>query len=147
PVLAAIQSDGYAAVVRGDHAPRILGIDPQPMVVAMGNFYFVEEMAAVSGFEGLHIHHIDNVFVFRVGNDVHVIPRTLPQAVAGVDEVPGFAAIIGAIESAVGIARLNQGIDTIGAGPHRDPDASIRSFRKTVLFKALPGRAAVTGAI
>ena len=147
PVLAAIESYGDATVVGGDHAARVAGIDPQAVIVAVRNFNFVEEMAAVGGFESLHVHHVNGVFIARIGDDVHVIPGALPQAVAGIDEVPGFAAVIGAIEAAIGIVGLDQGVDAIGIGGDGDADAAVGTFGQTVLFKALPGGAAVGRAV
>ena len=109
----------------------------------MRDFHFIEEMTAVSGFEALDIHDVDDVLVGWVGEDVHVIPRALPQAVTGIDEVPSLAAVIGAVEAAIGIAGFRERVDTIGVGRDGDADASVRAFGQTVLFEALPRRAAV----
>src|SRR5258708_1375680 len=130
-------------MVGGDHAARVAGIDPQAVVVAVGNFYLVEEVAAIGGFESFHIHDVDDVFVPRIGDDVHVIPRSLPQAMAGIDELPSFAAIVGAVQAAIGIAGFDDGVDAIGVGRDRDANASVGAFGQAMLFEPLPGGAAV----
>ena len=104
------------------------------MVVAVRNLDLVEEVAAVGGLERFNVHHVDDVFIARVGDDVHVIPRPLPQAVAGVDELPGLTAVVGAIEAAVGIARLDQGVDAIGIRSDGDADASVWPLRQTMFL-------------
>ena len=147
PILAPIQRHSHTTVVRRNHAPRIARIDPQSMVVAVGNFDFIKQMAAVSRLETLHIHDIDHVLISGIGKDVHVIPRPLPQAVARIDEIPSLAAIIRPVEPAIRIASLDQSVDAIRVGCDGDSDAPIRPLRESVFFESLPGRAAVTGAI
>ena len=53
PVLATIQSHSHAAVVRRDHALGIHRIDPQAVVVAVRNFYLIEQVPAIGGFDTL----------------------------------------------------------------------------------------------
>jgi len=100
PRIAAIQADGNAAVVRSDHALRVLRVDPQAVIVAMRNFHFIEAASAVGGLEELHVRHVDRVYILRIGDHVHVIPGALQQRMAAVYEIPGVAAIVGAIKSA-----------------------------------------------
>src|SRR5258708_7001614 len=117
------------------------------MVVAVRNLNFVEEVAAIGGFESFHIHDVDDVFVPRISNDVHVIPGPLPEAVAGIDELPSLAAIVGAVKAAIGIAGFDEGVDAIGVGRDRDADASVGAFGQAMLLEPLPCRAAVGGAV
>src|ERR1700693_6211020 len=100
-------------------------------------------MPAVRGLIRIHIQNVDNVFVSGVGEDVHVIPRPLPEAVAEIHEVPSLAAIFGTVQAAIGIARLNQGVDPIGIGADGDADASIGALGQAMLLQSLPGRARV----
>ena len=147
PVLAAIQGNRDPAVVGRDHAPRISRINPQPVVVAVRNFDLVEQVTAVGGLEGLDVHDVHDVFVSRVGEDVHVIPRPLPQAVTGIDKDPCFAAIVGPVQPAVGIVRFDEGIHSIRICRNGNADASIRSLGQTMLVEPLPGRTAVVRAV
>ena len=78
---------------------------------------------------------------------MHVIPGPLPEAVAGIDELPGLAAIVGAVQAAIGVARLDDGVDAIGVGRDGNADASVRAFGQAVFFEALPGRATVGRAV
>ncbi len=117
------------------------------MIVAVRDLHLIKQVAAIGGLVALHVHDVNDVFVSRVGEDVHVIPRPLPQAVAGIHEVPGFAAVVGPVEAAIGITRLDERINPIGVGRDGNADAPIRPFGQTVLFQPLPGCAPIVRAI
>ena len=78
---------------------------------------------------------------------MHVIPGPLPQAVTGIDEVPGLAAVVGPVQTAVGVVRFNEGVDPIRVGRDSNADASVGSFGQAVFFEPLPGRAPVVRAV
>ena len=118
-------------------------IDPQAVIVAVRNVHFVEQMAAVGRFVSVHIHDVEHVLVARVGDDVHVVPRPLPQAVARIHQLPRLAAVVGAIKSAVRIVSFDQRINAIGVRGDRYANFPVWSFGQAVLFNVLPGRAAV----
>ena len=122
-------------------------IDPESVIVAVRNSDLVEQVPAVGGLVGLHVHDVEHIFVARIGDHVHVVPGPLPQAVAGVHQLPRFAAIVGAIESAVRIVGLDQRIDAIRIGGDRHADFSIRPLGQAVLFEVLPGRASIVRAV
>ncbi len=74
---------------------------------------------------------------------MHVVPGPLPEAVTGIDDLPGLAAVVGAIETAIRVVRFDEGVDAIRVGSYGDADASVGAFRQTVLFEALPGCASI----
>ena len=94
PMLAAIEGDGCAAVVALDHAAGVCGVDPEAVVIAVRDFDFVEGVAAVGGFVHVDVEDPDGVGIFGVGDDVHVIPGALGEAIVGIDEFPFAAAIV-----------------------------------------------------
>ena len=116
PRLATIQGDRYTAIVGSNHAPRILGIYPQSMVVAVGYFDFVETAATVRRSVEVHIQNVDRLLILRIGNDVHVIPGALDKAVTPVNELPSLTAIVGTVKTT--ILRFDQGIHPLGVGGH-----------------------------
>src|SRR5262249_30268486 len=50
PRLAAVEADGGAAVVAADHAQRMVGVDPQGVIVAVRHGHGGEGFATVHGF-------------------------------------------------------------------------------------------------
>ena len=145
PRLSTIEAHGGSAIIGGNHAPRISGINPQAVIVAMRHFDFVEVASAICGLVEIHIHHIDGVRFLRIGNDVHVIPGALLDGPALIHRLPGLAAIIGAIQSA--LMSFNQGIHAIGVGCDRDTDTTVGLFGEPMLFQPFPGSASVVRAI
>ena len=142
PRIAAIEADRDAAVVRGNHALRILRIDPETVIVAVRNFHFIEAAPAVGGLEELDIRDVERIGIVRIGDDVHVVPRALKQRVATVYEIPGVAAVVGTIKSAVFFSFDNR-VDAFGVRRHRQPDAPVGTLRKPVLLQPFPGGAAI----
>ena len=146
PGLAAIQADGNAPIVRGDHSFCILRIDPQAVIVAMRNFNFIEVAATIGGLEELHVGDVNSIRILRIGDYVHVVPRALKQAVAAVYEIPSVAAVIGAVES-TGFLGFDNRVDSVGVRRDRQPDTTVGSLRKTVLHELFPRCAAIRGTI
>src|SRR4029077_1276239 len=67
PIFAGVNADGGAAVVTVDHAGRIVGIDPQSVVVAVRSQEALEGFAAVGGAEEPGVCDVDGVRVLGIG--------------------------------------------------------------------------------
>ena len=132
PALAAIQADCHAAIVAGNHAPGVLRIDPQSVIVAVRNFDLVERASAIGGPEELHVEDVNRVRVLRIGDHVHVIPGPLVQAVTAIHQIPAVAAIVRAIEAT--LFRLDDRVHAIRVRCHRHTDSSVGTLRQSVLF-------------
>ncbi len=100
PALAAIDRDRRAAIVRVDHAIRILRIDPEAVMIAMRRGQKVERLATVGGTEQAGVQHVNRIRTLRVGKNMREVPRTLRESLVIVDARPGFATIVGAIQAA-----------------------------------------------
>src|SRR3989442_1191199 len=100
PSFASIQTHSDATIVGNDHAGGIPGINPHAVVIAVWGPDLVEGAPAVGRFIEVHVGDINRVGILRVGDDVHVIPRTLPIRTTVVHQLPGFAAVVGTIEPA-----------------------------------------------
>ena len=98
PRLAAIERERDAAVVRRHHAPRILGINPQPVIVSVRNFYFVKAASAVGGLVKINIEEVHRVGILRIGDHVHVVPRPLLKGAVVIDQFPGLTTIVGTVK-------------------------------------------------
>ena len=101
PVLAAVVAHVGAAVVGLDHSLRVVRVDPQVVVVAVGCCDRFEGLAAVLRAMEAHVQHVHGVLVGRVGVDPGVVPGALPQFALLVDALPGFAAVAGAEHAAL----------------------------------------------
>ncbi len=145
PVLAAIEAQRDPAIVRDNHAIRILRINPHAMIVAVRHLHFVEGAPAVTRPVKVDIRDVNHIGRLRVRNDVHVIPRPLPEGAVVVQQFPGFAAIVGAIQPALG--SLNQRIHTIGIRGHGDSNFAVGPFGQAVFFKPLPCASAIVRTI
>src|SRR5438132_7583696 len=111
PGLASVETYRHSAVVENNHATRILGVNPHAMVVAVMNFDFVERVTAIGRSVEIYVGDVDRIGVLWIGDDVHVIPGTLPIGPISVNRLPRFSAIIRAIEAAFG--RFNKCVDAI----------------------------------
>ncbi len=77
---------------------------------------------------------------------MRVIPGALAEAVVVGEDVPGFAAVVGAEDAA--LLGFDDGPDAIGIGAgDGDADAAENGFGQAVAFEFLPGGAAIGGAI
>jgi len=106
----------------------------------MRNFHFIEAASAVGGLEELHVRHVDRVYILRIGDHVHVIPGALQQRMAAVYEIPGVAAIVGAIKSAAFLG-LDDGIDALGIRRYCQADATVGPFGRpcsSSFFQVVP---------
>ena len=111
----------------------------------MRNLNFIKCVRAVGRLIEINIGDINRIWILRIGDNVHVIPRTLPQGTVAVDRFPGLAAVIGAIDASLG--SLDKGVNAIGVGGHGYTDASVRTFGQPVLLKLFPCGSAIVGAI
>src|SRR5262249_34017555 len=102
PTLAAVGRDIHAAVIARDHALGVAGIDPQVMVITVVQaLYALERLAAVDALQHRHLRAPDHVRIPWIDSDRRVIPGSLAQIMAGVDQLPGIAAIIRSVKSSL----------------------------------------------
>ena len=143
PGAAAVVGDVGAAVVALDHALRIVGRDPQIVIVAVRRADGGEGAAAVDRTVHADVERVDCVGVLRVGEDVAVIPGALAQDVLVVDLGPGAAAVVGAEDAAIG--GFHQRPDAVRIGRRNgDADASEHAARQAGSARNVgPGIAAV----
>src|SRR5207249_7235974 len=107
--------DRHAAVVGAAEAARVVGRDPEIVVVAVGGLRRTGEgLPAVGGAPELHVVHPDGVLVLRVGEDAGVVPRPLAKLPLAVHPRPAVAAVVGA-EDPTRIG-LHDGEDPLGVG-------------------------------
>src|SRR5207253_11107841 len=125
---AAVEGDVGAAVVRVDHALRVVGIDPEVVVVAVGHADRGKSLARVARTKETGVQNVDRFGVLRIRVDARVVPGALPQLVLRVRSGPFFSRIVGAVDAAL-VLGLDDRPDTIGArGGKSDADVSDNSF-------------------
>ena len=149
PTLSAVEGDIRAAVVGVDHVHRVLGIDPEVVVVAVGDADALGEgPAAVNGLVETDIQAVHRVLVVRVGEDVDVVPGALAQVRVAVDAVPGLAAVVGAVEAAGFSLGLDEHPDAVGVR-RRDRDRGLadEALRGQAAFDARPVVATIGAAV
>ncbi len=106
PGLAAVERHVGAAIVGFDQALRVVGRDPQVVIVAVRIGHVQERLAAVLGAKQAGVHGPDYVGILGIGENLVIVPRPLAQLVLVVDQRPRGARVIGAEHTAV--ARLDQ---------------------------------------
>src|SRR5438105_11718092 len=95
PACAAIGAYVGAAVIGFNHAVRISGINPQAMIVTMGNANRPKSAPTINGTVHPGIQHI---YTFRrpwIGKNMGVVKSPLAILAVAVDQRPGFSAIVG----------------------------------------------------
>ena len=108
PGVAAIYADGRA-LVRGDgNDLRVFGAYPDALiVVAAGRALPAHEsFSGICGFPRSGIGDVEGVWIVRGNSDAHRAGATTADAMIGVDELPGFACIVGAIDAGLAFLRL-----------------------------------------
>ena len=109
---------------------RVLGVDPDVVVVAVVRpLDRLEGLAAVDALEQRHLRAPDDVGVLGIDGDGGEVPGPLAQVMAGVDQLPGVAAVVGAEQAA--LLGLDQGVDApaVGRGDG-DADLAPDAFRQ-----------------
>ena len=75
---------------------RIARIDPQVMIVAVGNLNLsVERDATVGRLVETGVERVDRVDVLRIGVDVNVVPGALLQFAVVIGAAPGIPGVVG----------------------------------------------------
>ena len=126
PRLPAVEGHVGAPVVGVDHPPVVGGIDPEVVVVAVGNVDGAPVLAAIGGLPELHVHHVDGFPVLRIRVDPRVVEGSLPEIPVGAHEPPALPRIIRNENPAV--VGFDDGVDAVGIGPgdrdaHLPPEA------------------------
>src|SRR5208282_3277488 len=147
PGLAAVHGDGGAAIVGIDHPLRIGGINPQAVVVAVGNARDRRPgFPRVNGAEDGGVQGVGHVGALRIRNDMGVIPGAAAHAVVVGGVRPVLAAVIGAIDAAEFFESFDDGVDAIGVGGgNAHADAAESGLGPAVALDFLPGGACVGG--
>src|SRR5438445_13893278 len=101
PRLPTVERHVRAAVVRLDHALRVVGGDPHVVVVAVRIAEDFERLGAIGGLVGQHVQRVDGVRVLGIGGDARIVPGPLAQLPFGVDVAPRRPAVIRAIHAAL----------------------------------------------
>ena len=141
PGSAAVEADVGAAVVALDEIQRIVGVDPQSVVVTVRDADRPEARAAVDRTPEHHVQNVDRVGVLRVGLEVGVVPRPLAQLAVGAHQPELLAAVVGTEEAALFV--LDQGPDSVRRRRrHRHRDAALDALGEA-LGELHPGVAAV----
>ena len=125
PGLSAVEADSSPAVIALNHNIRIMGVDPQSVVIAMGySNRGVEIFSAIYGLVKADITGIEGVLISGVGSKVRVVPATLAQFMIPIDTRPGLATIIRTVEAAFFFfCCLNNRPNAVGVG-RRDGQAN-----------------------
>jgi len=146
PILACVDGNRGATVVGIDHASGIVGIDPQPVMIAVWGRNAVEGFAAIDGAEKPGVGDVNGVRIFRVGPDVGEIPGALTEAAVFIDERPVIAAVGAAVEAA--LVGFDKCVDGVGiAARDADGDAAEGTGGKAIAGEPLPGGTVVTRSI
>ena len=104
-----------AAVVRINHDIRIRWVEPEVVVVTVRSAVFGEGLATVDGLVDASVQDPDYIWILGIGEDFHVIPGAGLEGPTRVDESPGFAGVVGAIDPAVGVG-FDDCVNTIWIG-------------------------------
>ena len=110
PRLAAVHGDLGSTVVAENHAPGLVGVNPEVVRVAVADADAGERLTAVDRLEERDVAEVDGVRVLRVGVDPRVVPRALRDAVRTAHQRPLLAAVVAAVEAAL--------LRVLDEGPH-----------------------------
>ena len=123
PGRAAVGRDVHPAVVRRDHPPRVRGVDPHVVVVAVVDaLHALDRLPAVHRLQHRHLREPHDVGVLRVDGERRVVPGPLPQRAVAARERPGLAPVVRAEEPA--LLRLDERVDALRIR-RRDRDAHL----------------------
>src|ERR1019366_6520217 len=101
PRLAVVEADGCPLVGANDPARRILGIEPELVVVvaAWRATHNGNAVAAIVGTVERNIRNVNDIGIAGVNGDPVEIPPPAGEARIAVGEGPGVAAVVGAVEA------------------------------------------------
>ena len=122
PTGAAVRRDGRPAVIAVDQALRIVGIDPEAVVVTVRRADGREGLPTVDGAVRSGVEDVHNIGILGVGEDVRVIPCPLTVAAIVIHEFPFLTGIIGAEETS--LIGFDQSVNAIRIWRGRKTDAS-----------------------
>ena len=144
PCRGAVETDDGALVGPENHARRIVGRDPQAVVVVAPRRAFdgVEGLSPVPRAVERSIADVNRVGVFGINRHTAEIPSAFPDSIFRVHSPPVHARIVGAIEPA--LFGIHDQVNAIGIRRrNRDTDPS-QSFRwQTVAGNLFPMIASV----
>ena len=102
PGFAAVHRHATAPIVGRHHPGRVVGVNPEIVVVAVRNGDgFVELHTPIGRFIEAHIEAIDAVFVLWIGIDSGIIKRPLPQFSLLVNALPRHSGIVGTVNAPI----------------------------------------------
>ena len=128
PGQAGVRRDGAAAVVPVDEVRRIVGIDPEGVMIAVRSAECRGRLSAVLGPEERRVLHVHDVLVRGVGVHMGVIESALANGAVRVHERPCRARVVGAEQPSVLV--LDKRVDAIGVRvAHGDADTSDHAGR------------------
>ncbi|MBD3854056.1 MAG: hypothetical protein IFJ96_04685, partial [Acidobacteria bacterium] len=122
PGLAAVRGQGDAGVAADGHPLRVLGVDPDVVVVPAAALDRANALAAVTRLEHRNLRKPHHIGVGRVDGQRRVVPRSLTDPPRGADAGPRLAAVVGAEEAA--LLGLDEGVDALRLAlrhPHAHP--------------------------
>src|SRR5579872_4027191 len=140
-----LSSPGFSVVMRNRGAPvvgiyhpfRMRGIDPQAMVITMRRANKIVSVAAIGGTVHRGVQHINCVDIFGIGENVMEIPGALRKFMIWIEQLPGIAGVVTAINTA--FFGFDDGVNAIAVGTgNRDANAAEHAGGKSMAFKAFP---------
>ena len=94
PTGAAVGGNGCPAVVAVDQTPRIVGINPEAMVITMRRVDGVESLSAIDRSVRACVQDVNHIGILGIGEHVCVIPGALTVTPILIDEFPFLAPVI-----------------------------------------------------
>ena len=145
---AAVHGDGGALVYAADHDLRIVGVDPDGVVIVAARRALegCESLARIGGTVRGSVGGENHIRIFWVHGQAGEIIAAPGHARFRVGARPVLAGVVGA-EDAAEVGRVDPGIDALAvAGRNSDADAAESLLRRGQTFgERLPVAAAVTG--
>src|SRR6266852_463022 len=138
---AAVYGDSDAAVVCLDHALRIRRINPELVIVSMGDGQRVEKPSAIRRTKKTQVEQIHSALVLRISEHVVLIPGPHPNGVV-IHHLPGLAVVVRAIQGI--FLGFDHGVNAVGIrSRNRHSDSPESAARKTLPLDVFPRVSAV----
>src|SRR5258708_4487451 len=144
PCFAGVAGDDCALVATHNHAQRLIGIDPQSVIIVAAGRAFpgVESGSAVGGLVRRGVRHINRVGIFWIDAEFTEVPAALPDAAVVRDTLPVLRAVVGTVQTTVfGVDDQKNALRI--AGRDGDADAAETFGRESVAGERFPVIAAV----